>query len=158
VEDAALFCHILGVLLFVSGAVVAAVAFESARRREAPAEIELLLRQARLGAALVGVGMLLILVFGLWLVDLGDWGYDAGWVEAAILLFVAAAVLGGLGGKAPREARLLAGDLAAEGKPMSAELRALLDDRKAQLLNYVSSALVVAILVLMVWKPGAGES
>jgi uncharacterized membrane protein len=158
VENAALFCHILGVLLFVSGAVVAAAAFESARRRESPAEIELLLGLARAGAALVGLGMVLILVFGLWLVDLGDWGYDAGWIDAAIALFVAAAVLGGLGGKTPREARLLAGRLAAEGKPMSAELRALLDDRKAQLMNYASSLLVLAILVLMVWKPGAAAS
>ena len=34
------------------------------------------------------------------------------------------------------------------------ELRRLLDDRPALLANYGSAALVLAILVLMVWKPG----
>jgi uncharacterized membrane protein len=155
VEDAALFLHILGVLLFVSGIVLAGVAFESARRRQAASEIDLLLRLSRLGAALVGSGMLLVLVFGLWLVHLGHWGYDAGWVQAAIVLFAVAAVLGGLGGVAPRRARQLAAQLAAEERPVSDELRALLDDRNAQILNYASALTVLAILVLMVWKPGA---
>ena len=154
-EDAALFFHLVGALLFVSGIVLAGVASESARRRHAPAEIDLLLRLSRLGAALVGVGMLLVLVFGLWLVHLGHWGYGAGWIEAALVLFVAAAVLGGLGGVAPRRARQLAARLAAEGQPESHELRALLDDRNAQILNYTSALAVLAILVLMVWKPGS---
>jgi hypothetical protein len=36
---------------------------------------------------------------------------------------------------------------------MSAELRALLDDRLSRALNYLSAALIFAILVLMVYKP-----
>jgi uncharacterized membrane protein len=158
VEDAALFGHIVGAFLFVSGSVVAGVAFEAARRRSEPREIALLLGLARTGAALVGIGMLVVLVFGLWLVHLGDWGYGAGWVDAAIALFVAAAVLGGLGGQAPRRARELAARLAAEGKPVNDDLRRRLDDHAARALNYASGALVVAILVLMVWKPGAAGS
>jgi uncharacterized membrane protein len=158
VEDVALFGHLLGAFLFVSGSVVAGVAFEAARRRDAPAEIALLLGLARVGAALVGVGMLAVLGFGLWLVHLGDWGYNAGWVDAAILLFVAAAVLGGLGGQTPKRARQLAARLAAEARPVTDELRGLLDDRRALALNYASSLLVLAILVLMVWKPGATHS
>jgi len=158
VEEAALFFHLLGAFLFVSGASVAGFAFESARRREAPEEVALLLRLARTGAVLVGVGMSVVLVFGLWLVDLGDWGYGAGWVDAAIGLFVAAAVLGAIGGRAPRQARQLASRLAAEGRGMSAELRALLDDRRARLANYGSALVVVGIVVLMVWKPGASHS
>jgi len=158
VEDVALFGHLLGAFLFVSGTVVAGVAFEAARRREAPPEIALLLGLARTGAALVGVGMLAVLAFGLWLVHLGGWGYDAGWVDAAIVLFILAAVLGGSGGQTPKRARELAARLAREGQPANEELRRLLSDRKALLLNYGSSLLVLAILVLMVWKPGAGES
>jgi hypothetical protein len=34
VYDVAFFCHILGVLLFVSGVVVAGVGFEAAHRRQ----------------------------------------------------------------------------------------------------------------------------
>jgi uncharacterized membrane protein len=119
------------------------------------AEIALMLGLARVGALLVVLGFLLVLGFGLWLVDLGDWGYGSGWVEAAIGLLVVAMLLGALGGRTPKQARLLASRLAAEGKPASPELRRLLDDRRALALNYLSGLLVLAVLVLMVWKPGA---
>jgi len=36
-EDVALFFHLLGAFSFVAGTIVAGVAFETARRREAPA-------------------------------------------------------------------------------------------------------------------------
>jgi hypothetical protein len=61
----ALFFHILGVLLFVSGIVLAGAAFELARRREEAGEIALVLGLARIGAALVGPGFLIVLGFGL---------------------------------------------------------------------------------------------
>jgi uncharacterized membrane protein len=154
VEDAALFFHLLGAFLFVSGTVVAGVGFESGRRRETPGEIALLLGLARIGALLVVVGLVLVAAFGFWLVDLGDWGYGAGWVDAAIVLLVAAAALGAIGGQAPKRGRQLASRLAADGKPASAELRALLTDRRALVANYGSALLVLAIVVLMVWKPG----
>ena len=51
------------------------------RRRHA-GEIALLLGAGRIGAALVGVGLLAVLGFGLWLVHLGHWGFGAGWVDA----------------------------------------------------------------------------
>jgi uncharacterized membrane protein len=158
VEDVALFGHLLGAFLFVSGTVVAGVSFEAGRRRDDPAEIALLLGLARAGAALVGVGMLAVLAFGLWLVHLGGWGYGAGWVDAAIILFVLAAVLGGFGGQTPKRARQLATRLAGEGRPVTDELRSLLSDRRALLMNYGSALLVLAVLVLMVWKPGATQS
>jgi uncharacterized membrane protein len=155
VEDLALFLHLLGAFAFVSGAALAGVVFEAARRRVSAAEIALMLGLARVGALLVVLGFLLVLGFGLWLVDLGDWGYGSGWVEAAIGLLVVAMLLGALGGRTPKQARLLASRLAAEGKPASPELRRLLDDRRALALNYLSGLLVLAVLVLMVWKPGA---
>jgi uncharacterized membrane protein len=158
VENVALFGHLLGAFLFVSGTVVAGVAFEAGRRRETPAEIALLLGLARAGAALVGVGMLAVFAFGLWLVHLGGWGYGAGWVDAAIVLFVLAAVLGGIGGQTPKRARQLAARLAEEGRPVTEQLRHLLSDRRALLMNYASALLVLAVLVLMVWKPGATQS
>ena len=38
---------------------------------------------------------------------------------------------------------------------MTDDLRALLADRAALFANYASALLMIAILVLMVWKPGA---
>ncbi len=157
-EDVALLFHLLGAFSLVAGSVVAGVAFESARRRETPAEIALLLGLARIGVALVAAGLLLVVIFGLWLVDLGDWGYGAGWVDAALALLVVVVVLGALGGQRPKRARMLASRLAAERAPVSDELRALLRDRATRWANCVSALLVLAIIVLMVFKPGAGHS
>ena len=152
-DETVLFLHLLGVLLFVAGIVVAGVAFETARRREQPAEVALLLGLARIGALLVASGALLLFVCGLWLVDLEDVGFGTGWVQAAIALFVVALGLGGFGGQRPKQARMLATRLAQEGGQASAELRALLDDPPSRVANYASAALVPTILALMVFKP-----
>jgi uncharacterized membrane protein len=157
-EDLALFFHLLGAFSLVAGTVVAGVAFESARRRHTPAEIALLLGLSRMGVLLVGIGILLVLGFGLWLVHLGGWGYGAGWVDAALGLLVTLVVLGALGGRRPKRARKLATRLAAEGTPVGQELRALLDDRATLALNYVSALVLLAIIALMVFKPGAPHS
>jgi uncharacterized membrane protein len=149
----ALFLHLLGVLLFVSGIVLAGAAYEVARRREDPAQIALVLGLSRIGVLLVAPGSVLVLGFGLWLVDLGGFGFGDGWVSAALGLFVVALVLGGAGGRRPKRARLLATRLAGEGAPVSRELRALLDDRVSLAVNYLSTLIVVAILALMVFKP-----
>jgi uncharacterized membrane protein len=152
-DDLALFFHLLGALLFVAGIVLAGAAFEVARGRERPAEIALLLGLTRLGVLLVAIGGLLLPVFGLWLVHLGRFGYGSGWVDAAIVLYAIALVLGGVGGQRPKQARRLAARLAREGAPASPELRALLDDRVSRTANYASALVVVAILALMVFKP-----
>jgi uncharacterized membrane protein len=157
-EDIALLFHLLGAFSLVAGTAVAGVAFESARRRETPAEIALLLGLARVGVALVGAGLLLVVGFGLWLVDLGDWGYGSGWIDGALGLLVLVAVLGAVGGQRPKRARKLASRLAAEHAPASDELRALLHDRATRWLNLLSALLLLAIVVLMVFKPGAGHS
>jgi len=149
----ALFFHLLGALLFVAGIILAGVAFEAARRRQRPADIALLLALTRVGVALVGIGALLVLGFGLWLVHLGGFGYGAGWIDAAIVLYLAALALGAIGGRRPKQARRLATRLAAEDVPASAELRALLNDPLSLAANYTSAAAVLAILVLMVFQP-----
>jgi uncharacterized membrane protein len=151
--DVALSLHLLGVLTFVSGIVLAGVAFEAARRRSEPAEIALLLSLTRTGVALVALGTVLIGVFGLWLVHLGGWGYGSGWVDASIGLFVAALALGGLGGQRPKQARRVARRLAERQEPVDAELRLLLDDPLSRHLNYGSALMIVAIVALMVFKP-----
>ncbi len=152
-DNVALFLHLLGALLFVAGIILAGAAFEAARRRELPAEIALLLAMTRIGVLLVAVGALLLLGFGLWLVHLEQIGYGAGWVDAAITLYFLAVALGAVGGRRPKRARLLAAQLAAEDAPVSVELRALLNDPVSLAANYVSALLVLAILVLMVFKP-----
>jgi len=153
VSEAVLFGHLVGVLLFVGGVFVAGVSFESARRREQPTEIALLLGLSRSGVAFVLGGSLLLLACGLWLVGLEDIGLGTAWLDAAIALFLLTLSLGGLGGQDPKRARRLATALAAEGKPMTPELRVLLDAPLPRVANYAAVGLIGAILALMVFKP-----
>jgi uncharacterized membrane protein len=152
-SDTLLFLHLLSAFLFVSGAVTAGVLQVTALRRERPSEIALLLHTTRAAVAILGIGALGSLAFGLALVGHEGIGFGTGWVDAAIGLWVASMVLGGLGGRTARHARYLAERLAAEGDRPSEELQALVAHRPSLLLSYASTAAVVAILVLMVWKP-----
>ncbi len=95
-----------------------------------------------------------MLVFGLWLTDLSGFGFD-GWVVAALVLLGVASVAGGVGGQAPKRARRLAERLAAEGDAPNAELDALLRRPLSLAFNVGAALAGVAILVLMIWKPGA---
>jgi uncharacterized membrane protein len=151
----ALFFHLVGAFSLIAGTVVAGVAFEAARRRHDPAEIALLLGLTRIGVVLVGVGTLLAFAFGLWLVELGHWGYNTSWVVAALVLLALTVVLGTAGGQRPKQARELAVRLRDEPAEEAPELRALLNDRAARVANYASVLFLLAIIVLMVFKPGS---
>jgi uncharacterized membrane protein len=107
----------------------------------------------RAGVLFVALGGLMAPLFGLWLVHLDGYDYGARWISMSLGLYIAAMLLGGIGGQRPKRARILAAELAERDEGVSAELRALLDDRLSQALNYLSAALILAILVLRVYKP-----
>jgi uncharacterized membrane protein len=153
--DWLLFFHLLFVLVFFSGGVVATVLQVAALRRERPGEIVVLLRLIRVAVPLVMAGALGALVFGMLLVSHVN-GYDMGkpWISASVALWLASVVLGGLGGRKGRHARELAERLAAQGAATTPELRALVAHRSSLLMSYASGALLLVILFLMVWKPG----
>jgi uncharacterized membrane protein len=153
--NVALFFHLLGAFSLIAGTIVAGVAFEAGRRRRYPAEIALLLGLTRIGVVFVGIGTLLVLGFGLWLVELGHWGYSTGWIVAALALLALTVVLGTVGGQRPKQARKLAVRLCDEPAEDAQEMRALLNDRAALTANYVSVLLLLAIIGLMVFKPGS---
>ncbi len=149
-----LFFHLLGAVLFFSGSAVAAVGQLTAMRRTRPSEVALLLGLTRWGVLLVGLGALLTIGFGSWLVaDRPYWSFDQTWIEWAFVLWIAAMVVGGLGGRPARHARELAQRLAADGDRPSEELRRAVADRRSLALSLASGAILFAILALMVWKP-----
>lgn len=150
-----LFLHVTGAFMVLGGTVMAGVFNVSALRRERPSEIALLIRLVRVAVTSIGVGMVLTVVFGLWLVAHVDYGWGDGWIVASLLLWVVANALGGIGGGRDKQSRLLAERLAAEGDVPSAELSARLRDPVSLALNWGSGAVVIAILALMIWKPGA---
>jgi uncharacterized membrane protein len=153
--DWALFLHVTGAFLFLGGAVVAGIFYVAALRRERPSEIAALLGLARWGVAAVTVGVVMALGFGLWLVDIVGYGWGSGWIVASLVLWVVTNALGGIGGSRDKETRLLAERLAAEGDTPTPELRARLRDPISLGLSWGSGVVGVAILALMIWKPGA---
>ena len=154
--DWLLLIHILSAFLFLSGTVVAGVLHLAALRRDRPSEVALLLGLVRPAVIAVAVGFVTVLGFGIWLADDAGYGIGDEWVVAAIVLWVVSGALAAPGGKTLRHARELAERLAADGDRPSEELHRAVGDRRALLLNYASFAALIAILVLMVFKPGAG--
>jgi uncharacterized membrane protein len=150
---ALLFCHLLGAVSFFAGAAVVGTLQHAAIRRERPSEIHALLRLAPAGAALVGLGALLTVVFGIALAEHEGFGFSPAWIQAALALWAVSMALGAYGGRTARHARRLAARLAAEGDAPSPELRALLAARLPLWASYASGLMLVAILALMVWQP-----
>lgn len=151
-----LFLHIAGAFLVLGGATMAAIFNVEAMRRELPSEIAALFRLTQFAAISVMVGMTVALIFGLWLVaDLDFVGWGDAWVIIALVLWVVANALGSSGGRREKATRELAERLATQGDQPSQELRARLRDPVTLALSYGSGAVVIAILALMIWKPGS---
>jgi hypothetical protein len=148
-----LFFHLLGAVLFFSGAAVAGTLQLGAMRREKPSEILTLLRLTRVGVLIVVLGAFMTLGFGMALASHLGYGFTPAWIQAAFGLWVASIVLGAIGGRTAREARYRAEELAASGDLPDEGLRALVAHRPSLILSWLSGLLLVVILVLMVWRP-----
>jgi uncharacterized membrane protein len=151
--DWLLMLHVGSAFLLVGGSVAAAVLTGLALRSERPSDAAALLRLIRVALPLIYAGVLGTLVFGIWLWHRLGFGIGTGWIWAALVLWVAANALGGMGGRHQERARVLAERLAGEGDAPSSELRALLRDPKGLAMSYLAGAATIAILVLMIWKP-----
>ena len=147
--------HVTGAFLLLGGGAIAAALNLSALGRERPSEIVLLFGLIRIAVVAISVGTALAFVFGLWLVHEAGYGYFDGWVIAAFVLLIVANALGGAGGKRDQATAKLARELAAAGDAPSPELKARVRDPISLTLSYGSGLVLIAILALMVWKPGA---
>jgi uncharacterized membrane protein len=154
--DWLLFFHVTGAFFLLGGIVVAGilnvVAIAKDRR---PSEVATLFGLIRFAVPLIGIGLLLTLVIGLWLVHEADFGYGDGWIVVALVLWVVATALGNIDGRYQRKTGELAQQLAAEGDAPSGELRARLRNPVALAISYGSGLLAFAVLGIMIWKPGA---
>ena len=150
-----LMLHIAAAFLLVGGSTAAGILNALAIRSERPSEAALLLRLIRYTLPLIFAGVLGTLLFGLWLWhDLG-FGFGTGWIWAALVLWALASALGGRGGRHQEQVREAAEQEAAAGDTMSGELRARLRDPKALAVNYAAGVATLAVLVVMIWKPGS---
>ena len=141
--------------MVLGGAMMAAIFNIAALRRERPSEVVVLFRLTRFAVTSITVGMVVALAFGLWLVSDADYGWGQTWIVVALILWVAANAIGGVGGRRDTRTREFAEQLTASGDQPSAELRARLRDPVSLALSWGSGLIVIAILGLMIWKPGA---
>ena len=147
--------HITGAFLFLGGGTAAGIMNLRAWYAERPSEVALLLRLvSRVAVPLLGIGSIVALIFGIWLVHHTGDSYGAFWIWGAIVLWVVAGALGGRSGKHQTAVMNEAKRLAQSGDTMTAELRALVRDPVGNALAYGSGLTIVLILVLMIWKPG----
>ena len=96
------------------------------------------------------------LVFGSLLVARrSEWSLHQRWIEVAYALWLAGMVVGALGGRPARKTRELAERLAAQSDERSDELDRAMRDPLSLVPSLVSGAILLALVVLMVWKPGS---
>jgi uncharacterized membrane protein len=155
--DWLLFFHITGAFLLIGGGTIAgALNLAAIRSGRRPSEILLLFGLIRrIAVPAIGIGTLLLFVFGLWLVHEAGYGYGDGWIVAAILLLILGNAIGGYGGSRDRRTAEYARQLVAQGDAPSAELQARVRDPISLVASYGSGLILVVLLAIMVWKPGA---
>src|SRR5690348_9575816 len=119
--------HVAAAFCLVGGSTAAAILNALAIRSERPSEAGFLLKLIRYALPLIFAGVIGTL----------------------------ASALGGRGGRHQEQVREAAEKEAAAGDTMSAELRARLRDPKALAVNYAAGVATIAVLVVMIWKPGS---
>jgi len=151
-----LFVHVTGAFFLIGGIVIAGILnLVAIGRDRRPSQVAILYALIRPAVPLIGLGLLLTLVIGLWLVHEAGYGYGDGWVIAAILLLILANAMGGIGGRRDERTAKRARELVEAGDAPSPELNRLVRDPVSLVLSYGSGLVLVAILALMIWKPGA---
>ena len=152
--------HLLAAFALVGAITLYTIAFVSARRLDDVRQARALSRVVALGSVAFGVGAAGTLIFGIWLAfSVTGYSITDGWIIAGIVLW---AVIGALSGRATRvywrTTRPLAGgtDDVAMG-PGETEQDVLAAYHGSVLLGFdlAAAAAAIAILAVMIWKPGA---
>ena len=113
-------------------------------------------RIAAIGGPLIGVGAAFTLILGIWLaIDLDAYEPWDGWIIGAIVLWAIGGYAGSRVGAHYTGVQELVDRLAADGDEPNAELAAKLSDTSIRTLHVITVVAFTAVLVLMVFKPGA---
>ena len=151
-----LFLHVAGAALLVSGAVGIVALQAVASRRQRPSEVALFLGLMRVPEVVGDIGAFAVLGLGIWLVFDVDYSFADGWIVAALVLWVVAAVLTNVARSRYRRARALATRLAQVDDIGTPEFYGQTRSLSSVALLWALAIVVVTILALMMFKPGAG--
>lgn len=156
-DDWLLALHLIAAAALVGATTLLWVTTAGMRSVDTPAPTLAIGRVALVGSAAIGIGALGTIVFGVWLAISLD-GYEVwdGWIVASIVLWIVATGLSQRAGAEFTKPVARARELMASGATgSSAELAGLNRTARGLALHLGSSVVVLAILVLMIWKPGA---
>lgn len=155
--DWVLFLHVLSAFAFVAAYTTLTVVLVAAQRIETARSARAVLGMARPADVLAWVGATGTLVFGIWLaVDVEGYELWDGWILGAFLFWLVAEEAIRREDLTLKRARQLARAPALpRAADPTAEVRAVLRSRETLALHIVGSAALLALLALMIFKPGA---
>jgi uncharacterized membrane protein len=149
--DWLLLFHVLAAAALFGTLVIYGVELVLRHRDEGTAQAASLGGVLRLGGLMYDVGGFLVLVLGIWLAFEADYGITDEWVLAAIVFWVVAAATGAR----TRVALVGRGERTDAGEAPSAQ-RSGQSVGRATIFYSGMVASVLVLLLLMVFKPGAG--
>ena len=156
-DDWVLALHVLSAFSLVAGIVLFWVIIVAVRRIDTPGDTLRLGPMAKVGNVTVGAGMGGTIIFGVWLAfSVGAYDIWDGWILAALVLWIVGAALGRRTGEAYMQGPKLAEELESAGQTgRSEELLVVNRTSQGLLMHTLTSLVVLAIIIDMIWKPGA---
>lgn len=146
VNETLLALHLLAAFATVTSIVMFIAVLVGARRARATTDALAVMRLSNVAALLWNVGGITVLIFGVWLaLDADVYDILDGWILAAIVLWVVASAAGGPLTRGYREA------LGTGGEAALATVRS----QRTVILHVVMALATLALLVVMIYKPGA---
>lgn len=149
--------HVLAAVSLVAALVLYTVVIVFSRNLAVPSDVARMFRVSRVGDAAIAVGSIGTLVFGVWLaIDSDAYQVWDGWVIAALVLWVLSMATGSRTGAVYNAVRDRARALVAEGRDApDSELSGMLRSSRGPAFHTANVVLIVALLVVMIYKPGA---
>jgi uncharacterized membrane protein len=156
-DDWVLALHVLSAATYGASIILFWVLIVAVRSTDAAEGTLRLGPMVMIGNIAVGIGAAGTIIFGIWLA-LSVRNYDLwdGWIIAALVLWVIAAVLGQRTGVEYMRGMTKARELQTAGQPgTNPELLAINRTQNGVLLHAAVSLVFVLIVIDMIWKPGA---
>jgi Predicted integral membrane protein (DUF2269) len=156
-DDWMLALHVLSAFVLVAGTILFWVLIVAVRRTDTPEGTIRMAPAVKVGNAATGVGAGGTLVLGIWLAfSVGGYEIWDFWIVAALVLWAVLTALGQRTGVAYMQGMTKAQELKAAGQTgPSSELLALNRTPNGLLMHSLTSLVILLILIVMIWKPGA---
>jgi len=156
-DDWILALHVLSAFALVAGNILFWALIAAVRQTDTPEGTIRMEPIVKVGNAAIGIGAGGTIILGIWLAfSVGGYDIWDGWIIAAIVLWALSAELGRRTGAAYMQGMNKAQELRTAGQTESSpELLAVNRTSTGVLLHFLTSVVVLLILIDMIWKPGA---